>query len=107
MAFLVTTRSLGIRYKDAGGRIERPLVPLTNMTTPRHHLSSSSSGEGGSADRGRIGAPAKGAERRAYGAREKPGEITHHSVASGPQSISESTRNSDFSSYSAYADPDT
>ncbi|KAL1486717.1 hypothetical protein MTO96_031284 [Rhipicephalus appendiculatus] len=107
IAFLVTARRLGIRDKDAGGGTERLVVPVTDMTTQRHHPPSSSSGEGGSVDRGRIGAPEKGAERRAFGAREKDGEITHRSVAPGPQSISDSARNGDFSPASHHPDPDT
>ncbi|KAL1484048.1 hypothetical protein MTO96_032799, partial [Rhipicephalus appendiculatus] len=107
VAFLVTARRLRIRDQDASGGIERLVGHVTNVTTLQHHIPSSSSGEGVSVDRGRIGAPAEGAERRAYGAREKPRETTHRSVASGPPSISESTPNGDFSSYSAHPDPDT
>ncbi|KAL1479238.1 hypothetical protein MTO96_052012, partial [Rhipicephalus appendiculatus] len=104
VAVLVTARRLGIRDQDANGGIERL---VTNVTTLQHHIPSGSSGVGVSVDRGRIGAPAKGAERRAYGAREKSGETAHRSVASGPQSISKSTPDGDFSSYSAHPEPDT
>ncbi|KAH8009749.1 hypothetical protein HPB51_019064 [Rhipicephalus microplus] len=107
MAFLVTSRGLGISDKHAGGGIERLTAPVTNVTAPGLHLSPGSSGEGGPVHHGSIGGPAKGAKRRANVEREKTGEITHRFVNTRPQSILESTQNGDFSSYSAHPDLDT
>ncbi|KAL3190411.1 hypothetical protein MRX96_019339 [Rhipicephalus microplus] len=72
MAFLVTSRVLGISDKYAGGGIERLTAPVTNLTAPGLHLSPGSSGEGDPVYRGKIGATAKGAKRRANVEREKP-----------------------------------